>query len=260
MPPGHRTRPVSPVSRAAFDTAARELEAWDDSGTELCAPFLRVLPIDGAAISTLGAPFGTETISASDAFAARIDELQFDLGEGPCWRALATRRPVLSPDIRLEQNPAWPMFRAALDDAEVGGLFAFPLVIGTLEIGAVDLYSSVAGPLPPEAVADATELADIVARVVLRRALRDHVSVEQDPERLDADGPNRAAPTQPEAEGFSRRVIHQATGMILAQLNLSATDALLLLRGYAFSNGRSVRSVAHDVVARKIDFSTVIAP
>ncbi|MEC5149777.1 ANTAR domain-containing protein [Cryobacterium sp. GrIS_2_6] len=94
--------------------------------------------------------------------------------------------------------------------------------------------------MPPEAVSDATELADIVARVVLRRALRDHVSVEHDPERLDAVGPNPAAPTQPEAEGFSRRVIHRATGMILVQLNLSATDAVLLLHGYAFSNGRSV--------------------
>ena len=61
-------------------------------------------------------------------------------------------------------------------------------------------------------------------------------------------------------KAFSRREIHQATGMILAQLELSATDALLLLRGYAFSNGRSVRSVAHDVVARKIDFSTVLSP
>jgi len=251
---------VSPVSRKAFDTAARELEAWDDSGTELCTPFLKVLPIDGASISTLGAPFETETISASDAFAARIDELQFDLGEGPCWRALATRRPVLSPDIRFEQNPAWPMFRAALDETDVGGLFAFPLAIGTLLIGAVDLYSTTAGPLPPEAVADAMELADIVARVVLRRALRDHVSDVHDPDWQSDEGPNPAAPTEAESEGFSRRVIHQATGMILAQLDLSATDALLLLRGYAFSNGRSVRSVAHDVVARKIDFSTVLSP
>ena len=251
---------MSPVSRDVFDAAARELEAWDDSGTELCAPFLRVLPIDGASISTLGAPFGTETISASDAFAARIDELQFDLGEGPCWRALATRLPVLSPDIRLEPNPAWPMFRAALDETDVGGLFAFPLAIGTLEIGAVDLYSSTAGPLPPEAVDDAMYLADIVARVVLRRALRDNVSAEHDPYGTGIAGPNPAVPTEEEAEGFSRRVIHQATGMILAQLDLSAADALLLLRGYAFSNGRSVRSVAHDVVARKLDFSTVLSP
>jgi len=251
---------VFPVSREAFDTAARELEAWDDSGTELCAAFLRVLPVDGAAISTLGAPFGTETISASDAFAARLDELQFDLGEGPCWRALATRLPVLTSDIRFEQNPAWPMFRAALGESDIGGLFAFPLAIGTLEIGAVDLYSSVAGPLPAQAVADATELADIVARVVLRRALRHHSPDDSAPEGPIGDVSDAAGTPESEAEGFSRRVVHQATGMILAQLNLSAADALLLLRGYAFSNGRSVRSVAHDVVARKIDFSTVLSP
>jgi len=102
--------------------------------------------------------------------------------------------------------------------------------------------------LPPEAVADARELADIVARVVLRRALRDHAP----------DGTKPAADPESEAEGFSRRVVRQARGMILAQLALSAADALQLLRGYAFSNGRSVWSVAHDVVARKISFSTVL--
>lgn len=242
-----------PVSRAAFETTARELAAWDGTGTDLCTPLLRVLPVDGVAISTLGAAFGTETISASDRVAARIDELQFDLGEGPCWRALATGLPVLTADIRAEQNPAWPIFRAALDDADVGGLFAFPLAIGTLEIGAVDLYCAAVGVLPAQAVADAMELVDIVARVVLRRALRMHAPGDLIP---DAD----SVESESSAEGFSRRVIHQATGMILAQLDLSAADALLLLRGYAFSHGRSVRSVAHDVVARNIDFSTVLSP
>ncbi|TFD06405.1 hypothetical protein E3T25_02415 [Cryobacterium sandaracinum] len=36
------------------------------NSTHLCSPFLRVLPVTGVAISTLGAPFGTETVCASD--------------------------------------------------------------------------------------------------------------------------------------------------------------------------------------------------
>jgi len=47
---------------------------------------------------------------------------------------------------------------------------------------------------------------------------------------------------------------HQATGMVHAQMNISASDAALLLRAHAFSTGTSVREVASDIVARRIDF------
>jgi hypothetical protein len=181
---------------------------------------MRVLPITGAAISTLSAPFGTETICASDAAAARLDEIQFDLGEGPCWDALATRRPVLTSDIRHQLHPAWPVF--------------------LLDIGAVDLYSQKPGTLTSGQVDDATTLAGIAARQVLRRVLLTHTMMAV-PETDD---------------GYSRRVVHQATGMVLAQLNVPASDALLILQGYAFSHGRTVGDVADDVVARKLDFTS----
>jgi hypothetical protein len=201
---------------------------------------MRVLPITGAAISTLSAPFGTETICASDAAAARLDEIQFDLGEGPCWDALATRRPVLTSDIRHQLHPAWPVFLQAIDDTDVGSLYAFPMIVGSLDIGAVDLYSQKPGTLTSGQVDDATTLAGIAARQVLRRVLLTHTMMAV-PETDD---------------GYSRRVVHQATGMVLAQLNVPASDALLILQGYAFSHGRTVGDVADDVVARKLDFTS----
>jgi AmiR/NasT family two-component response regulator len=51
-----------------------------------------------------------------------------------------------------------------------------------------------------------------------------------------------------------RREVHQATGMILVQLNTSATIAYSRLQAYAFAEGRTVQSVAHDVVARVLTF------
>ncbi|WP_411721609.1 hypothetical protein [Mycetocola sp.] len=50
-------------------------------------PLSDALPATGVAISTLGAFLGNETVAATDEIAARLDELQFDLGEGPCWDA-----------------------------------------------------------------------------------------------------------------------------------------------------------------------------
>lgn len=226
--------------RRAFTEAARELSTAYRSGANLCRPFVHVLPVEGASISTLGSLFGTETVCASDPRAARIDEIQFDLGEGPCWQALSTRRPVLAPDVRHPSNTDWPMFLRAIEETEIGGLFAFPLVLGALEIGAVDLYCIGRGTLTSAQISDAVALAGLAARQVLRRALLSHplpAGVEEDP-------------------GYSRRVVHQATGMVLAQLDLPASDAVLILHGYAFSHGRSVADVAADVVARKINFKS----
>jgi hypothetical protein len=39
------------------------------------------------------------TLCATDGVAARIEELQLDLGEGPCWVAMDSRVPVLLPDV-----------------------------------------------------------------------------------------------------------------------------------------------------------------
>jgi len=224
--------------RLAFGAAVEELSLAFERRTSLCRPFLRVLPVTGAAISTLGQPFGSETLCASDAQAARLDELQFDLGEGPCWEALAHRRPVLSQDFRTDVA-RWPLFTEALGAAEVGSLFAFPLALGSLNIGAVDLYSRRPATLTDDQVGDATTLATICARQVLRRSLAD-----QPQPGPDDDG-----------DGFSRREVHQATGMVLAQLGVSAADAHLVITGYAFARGRTVREVSADIVARRLDFA-----
>jgi len=49
-------------------------------------------------------------------------------------------------------------------------------------------------------------------------------------------------------------VVHQAAGMVAAQLEVSIRQALVRLRGYAFGNDRPLTDVAKDVVARKLRF------
>jgi len=53
----------------------------------------------------------------------------------------------------------------------------------------------------------------------------------------------------------NRVEIHQATGMVVAQLDLSATDAFARLRAYAFLEHRLLGDVARDVVARHLRFT-----
>ena len=52
-----------------------------------------------------------------------------------------------------------------------------------------------------------------------------------------------------------RAEIHQATGMVLVQLGVSATDALACLRGYAFVHRRLLLDVARGVVERRLVFT-----
>ena len=228
--------------RQAFRQAQRDLITAHENKSSLCAPFLAALPVGGAALSVLAGSAGQSTVCSSDDTAARLDEMQFDLGEGPCWDAMTSRAPVLAPDLAVDGAGAWPMFTdAVLNDAVSAGvraIYAFPLFVGSLDLGAVDLYSSSITPLETDQVTDATQLASLAAWQVLRRILADNAADD-----LDTPTPH------------NRREVHQATGMILAQLEISASDAALLLRAHAFSSGRTVAEVASDVIERRIDFT-----
>lgn len=203
----------------------------------LWSPFVQLLPITGASVSVVGAP-GQSTLGASDATAARVEELQFELGEGPHWEALRSGRPVLVPDLR-EGDLAWPVFGAAVHELGIGALFAFPLTMGAATVGVVDLYRSSPGALDDRAVATASSLAAAAAGAALRLASR--AAAEEAPPQ-GAMGPEL------------RREVHQATGMVLVQLDVSAGEAFARLQGHAFSTGQTLGAVARDVVARRLRF------
>ncbi|GAA4265753.1 GAF and ANTAR domain-containing protein [Frondihabitans peucedani] len=224
--------------RAEFLGALRDLSTRRPGSTDLCGAFLRVLPVTGASVSTLGDPIGTATVCASDARSARLDEIQMDLGEGPCWDALSTRSPVLEHELQRSTHERWPVASSALRETGIAAVFAFPLAYGRLGLGAVDLYSDDPVPLSPDDVDDASALAGVAARHVLHDALR---SLDPAPED--------------DVDAFSRREVHQATGMVSAQLDIGVDDALLVLRGHAFATSTPLREVAADVVARRLDFS-----
>lgn len=222
----------------AFDEAMDALERSAAAPAEFCRPFLDVLPVSGASVSTVGELLGSETLSASDALAARLDELQFDLGEGPCWDAVKLGRPVLEPDLRTRPNTVWPAFTAAVLHEDVRSIFAFPLSVGPLRMGAVDLYSVAPVSLDRRQTRQADALAGVVSRHVLRQAIG---AIDQ-----EAEGPDNA---------YSRRLLHQATGVVLAQLDISADDARLVIQGRAFAESRPVMEVAQDVLDGRLDFS-----
>lgn len=220
-------------SSGSFQEAITALKSAEYSSDRLSEPFADVFPVTGAAVSTLGDVLGSETVSASDSRAARLDEIQFDLGEGPCWDAMRSARPSVEVDLAERGAERWPAFAAALRSEPIGSIFAFPLGVGALCFGAIDLYSLEPVRLSADHYAQAAAMADVVSRHLLRDALAE-----------DEEIPNPR----------SRRVVHQATGMVLAQLNLSPDEAQLIVRGHAYASSRSVMEVAEDVVDGRLRF------
>ncbi|WP_235565710.1 GAF and ANTAR domain-containing protein [Microbacterium sp. Root166] len=222
----------------SFATALDEL-ARAESPRHYGVAFVRLFPVNGAAVSTLGDLLGSETLSATDGRAARLDELQFDLGEGPCWDALRSGRPVSESAMATGGRSRWPAFADAAHGEDVTSMFAFPLIVGPLRIGAVDMYSHEPLTLSDTQTRRASALAEVVGRSVLRNALKSLDDLEP------ANNPH------------SRRVVHQATGVVLAQLDISADDAQLVVQAHAFTTGRAVMDVATEVVNGVLRFHRV---
>lgn len=206
---------------------------------QVCRACVVGLDVDGAAISLLTASSARETLCATDATVELLEDLQFSLGEGVCMEAAVTGRPVLVPDLHHSTEVSrWPIFAAAVvDQSEVGALFAVPLQWGTINLGVLDLYRRVPGSLSDAQLRDAVGAADVAALMFL--------GVRTDP----GDG------AWLDHSVHGRAEIHQATGMVLAQLGVNATDALARMRAYAFVEQRLLSDVAHDVVARRLRFT-----
>lgn len=146
---------------------------------------------------------------------------------------------VLESDLAHPDTPRWLAFTPQAVDAGVRGLFAFPLRVGTVNLGALDLYRNQPGPLTDDQHADALVMADVVSHWVLD--VQSHPAAGDLAEELAEDADFHF-------------VVHNAAGAVSVQLDVSITEALIRMRAYAFSHNRMLREVAEDVVARRLRF------
>jgi len=228
--------------RAALAAVLTEGERGAAAADRLCVACLPLLGIDAAAISLIDEGQSRGTFGASDAAARALDALQFTCGEGPCLEATHTMAPVLVPDLQSPDEQRWPAFRDAAQRAGVRAVFAVPVRVGRIGLGALDLFRSVPGALSFSQLTDASLIADAGAQILLD-LVDDGI-----------DGAPRAAPLEQWAQvaSLSRIDVYQATGMIMAQLEVSPVDALVRLRAYAFAHEMSASEVAQRIISRRL--------
>ncbi|MEC4016999.1 ANTAR domain-containing protein [Streptomyces sp. H27-D2] len=305
-----------------------------------------MLEVDGVAVSVgLG---GSELLWFSDEASARLDDLQFTLGEGPSLEAIHDGALCLETDLERASAQRWPVFAPAAVAAGVRAVFAFPLRLGAIHVGGMTAHLHTNGRLGQKMIADALAIADAltVHLLTLRPSPEDpHDSaqprepsgiagLEEPQSRLEAEelhdlpgsgdacDPRGTAESDPqgraEPHGFSdpegshgrprpvgrtgqpgpappgasagsgapdpsahdgsgdsggsaasngnlfsdlhRAEVHQATGMLSAQLEIPLAHALLRLRGYTFAHDRGIIDVARDVIAGRLEFPQDPAP
>ena len=209
----------------------------------LCREAVSAVEVDGAGLSIMTCAGHRGTVCATDDIARRIEDLHFALGEGPCFDSFTGGGPVFMADVKVALSAVgarWPVFTEGVAQAGVGALFAFPLLIGAIPLGALDLYRRRSEGLSPPQLRAAWTIADAAAGALLD--VRSGTAM---------DLPDATAPV-----GASYRLeVHQASGMASVQLGVPIDEAFLRLRAHAYARDRNITDVARDVVAGRLQLS-----
>ena len=205
----------------------------------LCEVCAEVVEMSGAGIMLMAGDIPQGSLCTTGKVSALIEQSQFALGEGPCVDAYNEDQPVLEPDLANPSMHRWLAFTGPVLDAGVRAIFGFPLRMGGIRLGALNLYRDQPGALTDEQHADALAMADIATRAVLV---------------MQSKAPLGQLADELETGADFEYIVHQASGMVAGQLGVSVGQALIRLRGYAFGNARPLRQVAEDVIARRLRF------
>lgn len=174
------------------------------------------------------------SVGATDRLVRRADELQYDLGDGPCLSAWSEGKPMYIPDTESDQR--WHSWSQAASDATgIRSCFSVPLQEGPRRLGAMKIYAAAPG-------AFTAQDQHILAHLALSAAvLLGHIQDNNTPQRL--------------SERFkqtlrTRDTIATARGIVMEQYDISEDEALAHLLTRAANEGVSLHDVASTVLLR----------
>jgi len=198
---------------------------------------VKITGADGAGVMLMSGEIPRGSLCTSNTVSHLIEELQYTLGEGPCVDAYQQDTVVTEPDLADPVTRRWPAFTPPALRAGVRAIFGFPLRVGSVRLGALNLYRARSGPLSGDQHADALVVADVAARWVLE---------------AQAGAPLDTVADELEAGADFHFAVHNAAGIVSVQRQVSVTEALIRLRAYAFTSDRLLTDVAEDVVAHRL--------
>ncbi|MEU5694917.1 GAF and ANTAR domain-containing protein [Actinosynnema sp. NPDC020468] len=182
----------------------------------------------------------SEPVAVSGPTADQVSEAEVTFGEGPAVDALRDEYPVLVADLRSgSAGERWPVFAPFALTHGVFSVSAYPVMMGAIVVGCLEVYRDVAGAATPGQIVDGLLLADAAMLLLLRA------------------GPSGVG-EDPFADAVEVRwaTVHQATGVASVQLRSDLATAFVRLRAHAYRTGTRLADVAADVLAHRLMFHT----
>jgi hypothetical protein len=228
--------PFGALTRLARAIAAESVES--PLSLRMCQACVGILGMDGGSLTLAYAEVQRVTLCSTDEWSAQLEDLQEVIGEGPGYDAYQERT-IQTLLVNGADDIRWPLVSNGIKQG-LGrcAIYAIPIKPGPQTMGVATFYQR--EPCPMLIDADAAQvLIDAVG-----------VALVKDPDVLDDD-------SYAKAESWNSRArVHQATGMVMAQLAVASEDAIALIRAHAYAQQRSLAAISDEIIARRLDFRT----
>lgn len=169
---------------------------------------------------------GLSTEASSDDVVRRANELQQELGEGPCLDVVRDHDTLVAPDLSAERR--WPVWAPRVhDELKVGSMISVLVYCGSDSFGALTMYSHRGERFDADDVAIAQTLAVQVATFLTSGRVIDQLGTAL----------------------HSRTIIGQATGVVMGRLRVDSGQAFDYLRRVSSHSNRKLVDVASDIVS-----------
>jgi GAF domain len=224
------------TARAAMAVAVADasLSGLPAALQRLCRAATSSLSLEGAVVQLVTRAQEPVVLASSDESSRRIGNIAFEVGEGPCFDAFALDRPVLVPDLLGEGQARWPGYVSAMSQGGVAATYTFPLHLGAVRLGVLELYGAQVRSLGPDEVSVALVFAEAATDSMVDPPASTSVALLEDRE----------------ANGMDHRLeIHQAQGMVTVDLGIDMAAALSLMRAHAFGREIDLVEIARAIVA-----------
>jgi signal transduction protein with GAF and PtsI domain len=190
-----------------------------------------VVGVDGTGLTLAHEDGQPRWVAVSDAAMELLEQVQHDLGEGPCLAAFAEDRVVAVEDLRREL--VWNRIAVVVGQLQVCGVLSVPVRLADQPVGTLDVYATQPRAWTPAEVEALGALAVMTAELV-------STGVELANREVEVAQLRRAL--------TSRVWIEQAKGVLAATWGVSPDAAFQQLRKRARSSSRKVADLAREVV------------
>jgi hypothetical protein len=202
----------------------------------LCLACRDLAGADAAALTVAYSSENRVTLFATDDVAARLEDLQDVMGQGPGHSAATSHRIEVC-SLHDGASSRWPDFAAAgLQQVGPATVHAVPMRPDGDVLGVMTLYQ----------VEHHQEPLQLPDDTLLRLAAATAAALMRDPQAV--------ADELEQGPWQSRSRIHQATGMVAAQLRLAPDDAVAVLKAHAYAGETTLSDVAARVLTRDLRF------